>query len=549
MESLLFAVIKKVDFWIRPTGIRRWIIVFFLFALSLFVGCLVYNTGGITYVFSHTMYVPIILSSMIFGIKGALIASVVCGLILGPYMPITTEPLVYQNTLNWLYRIMIFLANSLVVAYFFDAAYKIFKRMEKSLFFDSTTELPNVLALRRKIIENDENHDSFFLANVFVGNYANSVGALGLDRYTSFVKLYAEHIKQRFDFIEDIYFLQNNNLAFILKQESDLDVLLQELYDFREKVSVNDDLMSYPDIYIGIVNNKPSKENDPLRTIEKSYYLAFKAFNAKVPFLKYSKDIDHEIVKHHRFISTFPDAIRAGEIVLYYQPKVLLSEKKIIGVEALVRWLHPIKGVISPMEWIPVIENTRLIEMLTEFVFEATLKQIKAWDSRGVKIKASVNVSTFNLHHEFATFVLDKLNEYAVNPSQVELEITETSFYNNLNEVVTIMEYLSDKGLEFSIDDFGTGFSSLSYLKDLPVNSIKIDQVFIKNLQKDPTSVAITKSAVDISKTLNIKTIAEGIENEECETILKDIGCQIGQGFYYSKPLPIEEFEQFMKNF
>lgn len=549
MEALLFSVIQKIDLWIRPSGMRKLLIILVISVFSLLVGALVYLTGGITYVFSHTMYIPIIVSSVIFGYKGAVISSVLCGLILGPYMPISINPLIYQDTLNWIYRILIFLVNSLLVAIFFDTAYKVLKRMEESLFYDAGTDLPNVVSLRKKIVENNTEKDRFFLANIFVGNYSSSVGALGLDRYTSFVKVYADYIKSRFGFIENVYFLQNNNLAFILKNESDLDLLLRDIHDFRQKLCSDKELISYPDIYMGIVENELETEKDPGRTIEKSYYLAFKAFKAKVPFLRYSDEVNLEILKNHDFISSFPSAVRKNQIVLYYQPKILLSERRIIGVEALVRWIHPEKGIIPPMAWIPVIENTGLIDMLTEFVLEETLKQLNEWERRGINISASINVSTFNLTHEFADHIVKKLNEYNVAPDRLELEVTETSLFNNLEEVIEVMKYISGKGIKMSIDDFGTGFSSLSYLKDLPVNFIKIDQVFIKHLDTDVISAAITRSAIDISNTLKVSTVAEGIETEKSEIILKETGCAIGQGYYYSKPLPVEEFDRFMVSF
>ena len=549
MESLFFAVIKNIELWIRPKGLRKYILIFIIAATAILVAGLVYCTGGITFVFSHTMYIPIIVSSIVFGIKGAVVSSVLCGLLLGPYMPITVQPLVYQDTLNWIYRMLIFLVNSLLIAVFFNSAYKVFKKMEKSLFFDSSTTLPNVFSLRKYVVEKNTLKNKYHLANILIGNYSDSVSALGLDRYMTFIKTYVEHIKSKFEFINRVYILQNNNLAFIVQNEKDLNLLLSSIHDFRKKICSGGELDVYPDIYMGIIGADPESGLDLERTIEKSYYLAYQAYKNKTPFIRDNESIDVEISRNFDYITSFPDAVKNKNLTLHYQPKVLLSENRVIGAEALVRWFHPEKGMIPPMHWVPIIENTGLIDTLTEFVLEEDLKQLRKWQDEGLDIKTSINISTFNLTYEFAEHILKKLEEYGIPSWKLELEITETSLFNNLNEVIEIMKYLSEKGIEFSIDDFGTGFSSLSYLKDLPVNYLKIDQVFVRNLDSDTVSAAITRSAIDISKTLNISTVAEGIENLNSESILKKAGCNIGQGYYYSKPLPSDEFEKFVENF
>lgn len=545
---LLLSVLKKVREWINPSGFKRIMLIFLISGFALLIGAMVYLSGGSTYVFSHTMYIPIILSSIIFGVRGAIISSILCGLILGPYMPITTVPLVFQSYVNWIYRIVVFLINSLIIAFVSEVALKILNKMEKSLSFDSRTMLPNTFSLKRKMLEESEAGRSFYIANLLLGNYSETVGALGYEKYASFISNYAKYLKNNYDFIDEIYFLKNNNLAFVLHDKETLDVFMKNIASLRKKMISTDELISYPDIYVGIIENDKTASK-LFRTIDKSNYLASQAFKAKIPVLIYNDAIDSEIIRNHMLISSFPDAVKNNQIELYFQPQILLSEKRIIGAEALVRWLHPEKGMIPPMAWVPVIENTGLIDTLTEFVLEETIKQLKIWEKMGIDICASINVSTYNLTYEFADVVINKLKEYDIEPHKLELEITETSLFNNIKEVIKIMEYLSSHGIVFSIDDFGTGFSSLSYLKELPVKYLKIDQIFIRNIENDAVSEAITKSIIQISDLLKISIVAEGIENEISEKILTENKCHIGQGFYYSKPLPIEEFNTFYNNF
>jgi diguanylate cyclase (GGDEF)-like protein/PAS domain S-box-containing protein len=241
-------------------------------------------------------------------------------------------------------------------------------------------------------------------------------------------------------------------------------------------------------------------------------------------------------------------ALKNEEFQLFYQPQINLKTGEVIGVEALIRWQHPIEGMISPSEFIPIAEDTGLIVKLGEWVLETACKQLKIWQLKGLPyIRVAVNVSVHQFHSKhFVNKVAEILLKTGVNPKFLELEITE-SVIREQAESTRIMEQLKELGLEIAIDDFGTGYSSLSVLKYLPIDNIKIDKSFLDDINVKDDS--IVKTIIQMGKNLNFTIVAEGIEHKHQLSLLKKYKCHIGQGYYFSKPLPPEKIEDLLKEF
>ncbi|WP_052404830.1 putative bifunctional diguanylate cyclase/phosphodiesterase [Bacillus rubiinfantis] len=239
-------------------------------------------------------------------------------------------------------------------------------------------------------------------------------------------------------------------------------------------------------------------------------------------------------------------AIKQNEFRLYYQPKVNLNSGKIIGVEALIRWFHPEKGIIPPLKFIPVAEKTGLIIPIGEWVLRTACKQNIAWQQEGyLPLVMSVNLSVGQLYQpHFVQIVQDILTETGLNPNYLELEITESMMVDT-NQALPIINELKKLGVQISLDDFGTGFSALYYLKEFPINKIKIDQSFIRNCTTDPNDTTIVKTIIAMAHQLKMGVIAEGIESPDQLQFLQQNLCHHGQGYLFSKPLPPEELEQF----
>lgn len=235
-------------------------------------------------------------------------------------------------------------------------------------------------------------------------------------------------------------------------------------------------------------------------------------------------------------------AIDRKEFALYYQPQVDLNTKKIDGLEVLIRWKHPEYGFISPMEFIPIAEETGLISLIGNWVLETACHQYKQWLKIGIPLqRIAVNVSSRQFKDKtFVKAVRDILHETKLDPSYLELEITE-SVTQQVEEATIIMKELKKLGVHLSIDDFGTGYSSLNYLRQFPIDKLKIDKSFVGEINNHIQGKAIVRTIIELGNNLGFKVIAEGIENEQQLSFLQENNCHFGQGYFFSKPLPSEE--------
>ncbi len=238
-------------------------------------------------------------------------------------------------------------------------------------------------------------------------------------------------------------------------------------------------------------------------------------------------------------------ALRENEFSLFYQPQ--LEGTYLIGAEALIRWNHPKQGLVLPGKFIPVAEETGLILPLGTWVLEAACEQIAAWARRPeiAHIAVAVNISARQFRQpEFVNQVLNALDRTGANPRNLRLELTESMLVDNIEDVVSKMNTLKLLGLRFSLDDFGIGYSSLSYLKLLPLDQLKIDRSFVRDMLVDATSGAIAQTIVSLGRAMGLTVIAEGVETDEQRDFLVGLGCHSFQGFLFSRPLPVEEFER-----
>uniref|UniRef100_A0A1S2L111 EAL domain-containing protein n=1 Tax=Anaerobacillus isosaccharinicus TaxID=1532552 RepID=A0A1S2L111_9BACI len=230
------------------------------------------------------------------------------------------------------------------------------------------------------------------------------------------------------------------------------------------------------------------------------------------------------------------------QLALFYQPQVDLTTNKIIGIEALIRWFHPEKGLIPPLEFIPIAEETGLIVPLGKWVLTKACNQLSQWHEEGYQdLKVSVNIATDHFRNiGFYDDIVTILKETSLEPQSLELEITETGLLQSCEAILETFDKLTKLGVSIAIDDFGTGYSSLSYLRNYPIAKLKIDQTFIFELP-NKVDCAIVSAIMDMTTNLGIKVIAEGVENATALNYLKNIGCNEIQGYYFSKPLPVNE--------
>lgn len=260
----------------------------------------------------------------------------------------------------------------------------------------------------------------------------------------------------------------------------------------------------------------------------------------------FSADMNMEPINQILLENSLRNALNRSQFIVHYQPQVELSTGKICGVEALVRWNHPDKGMVSPLEFIPLAEKTGLIVPLGEWVLRTACYQTKAWQEQGFSLKrVSVNLSAYQFENsDMVQVITDILKETKLSPFCLELEITETIIIKDIQATIESLKKLKSLGVRISVDDFGTGYSSLNYLKILPIDTLKIDQSFVQEITSGSRDAAIVSSIIILAHKLQLKVIAEGVETQEQLNILKHEKCDEIQGYLISKPLPSNELEK-----
>ncbi|MGH2710865.1 MAG: putative bifunctional diguanylate cyclase/phosphodiesterase [Actinomycetota bacterium] len=284
-----------------------------------------------------------------------------------------------------------------------------------------------------------------------------------------------------------------------------------------------------------------------LRRADVAMYVAKEARNG---YELYSPERDRYSPARLAMLGQVRPAIENGEFVLHYQPRAQMSDGAVRGVEALVRWKHPQRGLLAPEEFIPVVERTVALAPLTHFVLEEALKQSATWRRIGIDLSMSVNLSPRNLiDPNLPEQVLHLLDKWAVPPSSLIIEITESTLMADSARCTEVLAQLAAAGVELSIDDFGTGYSSLGYLKRVPVTELKIDRSFVINMGADPNDRLIVRAAVDLSHNLGLRVVAEGVESYETWRELESFECDIVQGYFLSRPLPDEGFRRWLEQY
>jgi diguanylate cyclase (GGDEF)-like protein len=256
----------------------------------------------------------------------------------------------------------------------------------------------------------------------------------------------------------------------------------------------------------------------------------------------YSTDQDQHSAERMALASELRQAIEGEQLVLYYQPTVDCARRQVSGVEALVRWQHPQRGLIGPDAFIPLAEQSGAIKALTTYVLEAALRQCRAWLDEGISLTMSVNLSMRNLHDpQLPEIIGGLLARYAIEPPRLNLEITESSIMADPTRALQVLQDLRALGVHIAIDDFGTGYSSMAYLKGLAVDALKIDKSFVQKLASDASDRVIVRSTVDLGHNLGLRVVAEGVEDTVSYEQLARLGCDLAQGFYLGRPMPADD--------
>jgi diguanylate cyclase (GGDEF)-like protein/PAS domain S-box-containing protein len=261
----------------------------------------------------------------------------------------------------------------------------------------------------------------------------------------------------------------------------------------------------------------------------------------------YDSDCVHRDTGRLTLMGELRRALEQRELVVYYQPKALLADGEVHGVEALLRWNHDVRGLVPPDEFIPTAEQTGLIKPLTHYVIDEALHQCRSWQDGGLRLSIAVNLSARSLvDSDFPAQVAGQLERWDVEPCLLEFEITESAMLADPARTKLVLEQLSEMGIRLSIDDFGTGYSSLAHLKRLPVSEIKVDRSFVMNMEQDEDNATIVRSTIDLGRNLGLDVVAEGVESQLVWDRLKALGCTAAQGYHLSPAVPALELQAWL---
>lgn len=430
------------------------------------------------------------------------------------------------------------------------------KNLENQVFYqtkhDSLTGLINrdtfleKLNIAKKEAQNRKINYAFMMINI---NDLKEIDlSFGYNIGNKLVLKILERLKKRFPNNQVISRYSEDNFAIIAKNQTDekaYQKLAEKIIDILKKPFKIDSYELSIKFNIGVCVFPKKRESDlALKDSVKIALLRSKKMGHN-NYKFYSSELDIQYYKSFTLNKDLKDAINNEELEVYYQPLVNLTNHQIIGAEALIRWNHPEWGLVSPGEFISIAEETGFIIEIGNWLLEEVFKDYKRWIEKGLpKIKIGVNFSAIQFFEkDFIENIESRIDKFNFNPELLIIEITENIFLGNKEKINQDLQKLRSHGIQIALDDFGTGYSSLSYLNSLNIDTIKIDRSFIKGIPSDFIGGAITKATIKLAEELNVEIVAEGIENIEQLNYLKNIDATIGQGYIYSKPVPLKEFE------
>jgi diguanylate cyclase (GGDEF)-like protein len=451
-------------------------------------------------------------------------------------------------------HVVFLIIGLLFINYIYRKEQKAIDTLEHFANTDTLTELPNRHAYDERLQEllEDENVTSICMLFMDLDNFKTINDTLGHSVGDMLLQNVAKRLQNRIKGFDMFARFGGDEFVFIfinIGDEGVAEKIAQRIHTVFEEAFMLDGYDVHTSASIGI-SSYPDNSSDAESLLKNADIAMYRAKNGgKSQYSVYNKDMNSQSKNDLRLDTELHKALANKELFLLYQPQIALDSEKIMGVEALIRWNNPKSGLISPALFIPLAENNGLIMPIGEWVIDQACEQLEEWkDTPMEHLSISINISAKQLlHQNLHSYIRRAITRTGINPALLELEITESTIMENINETIEILRDLKTLGVSIAIDDFGTGYSSLSYLKKLPIDKLKIDREFIKGIPEDQDDIAITRAIVSLAKSLGLKIIAEGPERGEHIEFLQEVECDIAQGYYYSKPISSKGVEGFLK--
>ncbi|CAK7063982.1 EAL domain-containing protein [Tissierella sp.] len=432
---------------------------------------------------------------------------------------------------------------------------KLLRRLNELAYYDTLTGLPNRIMLKNeagKLIKDAKlNNIRLGFLYIDIDNFTQINDTLGHDAGDDFLIHLAKILKEENKDGNILAKLSEDEYAIILYNVEDRDDIIRKteyiLKEIRKPWCIDkEEFIISASIGISIFPHNGDNYSDLMRSANMAMYnIKSKGKNG---YAFYEAEMGKRIADNTFMINQVRRAIEEEQFTLHYQPVINMEDNTIYGAECLIRWYHPEKGYIPPMDYIPLIEETGQIFDVTSLILKIAFNQKKLLNEKGYSyLKLSVNISNKSLiKGGLDNEIVKLLEEYKIKPEEITIEITETSFMGNLEGCIYTLTKLEELGIEIALDDFGTGYSSLAQLKRLPIHNVKMDQEFIKTMKKNSEEEVVVKSIIELAHTLGLKIIAEGIETKEQQEILLESKCDLGQGYYLGKPMNAESFQNML---
>lgn len=515
----------------------------FIILLLIIAACVVFVTGGTSYSYPYLMLIPVLIAASWYKLPGGLSVALIAGVLMA-FMPLNTNIGSEQSTFNYLLRIVLYLLLGGVAGWLFQSRRNAFATHREMTRKDHHSGLSNQVALHEDLLKclsrPEITTGKTGVIKLKITDMADVIEALGLEAADKLVVTLSQRLSQVLRRGNKIYHISPDELAMVVPdiELSDLGIISQRLIEVGEENHLIQEVPVRVQLAMGSAINEGHKTTTEL--LREARIALLTSVRQRRGYTHFNPLFDQRSLASFKLIAQVRDGLASREFELFYQPKIRLLDNQVCGCEGLIRWRGDDGRLIPPAQFMPKVESTSLIGPLTYFVIQSAGAFCQNPESENA---VSINISVHNLYDEkMYDMLFDLVKHGNVSAERLEVEITESAFIGDIDAARDAIQRIRDLGVGVSIDDFGTGFASFEYLQHLPLTGLKIDRAFVANLDSDKRARKLMACMIDIGHSLDLIVTAEGVETLQQQKVLRELGCDQAQGFFYSQALPINEY-------